>query len=120
MVVIQNKATKKYVSELKYDVEAKGKTKMTYEERLEKAIAHCDLSKGDIDALIAYAFYRGKCYGVRRVCDVAADVFEKQHKRAKECRYSKMAEKVVGTQKYIYDSDYDNWIMEWAKDKCNL
>ncbi len=94
----------------------------TLEERTREAIANHDFSNGQesIDALIAYAYYLGKCEATKEVSDKYADLLAEQHKKADECRYHRMANEIVGDKDYIYTGDYDQWVKEFSNDTTEL
>ena len=94
----------------------------TLKERVTEALNNFEFNKenSDINALIAYAYYLGKCTGVKEVCDTAKEIFSEQQKRCEGVRYHKLAEKIQGGKSYIYHSDYDGWINEFDNDKTDL
>jgi hypothetical protein len=75
-------------------------------------------SNGDngINELIMYAYYLGRHEVAKECCDEARIIFEEQQKRAKECRYYKLAEKVQGNIGGIYHGDYSRDFVDMFKD----
>ena len=57
----------------------------TLKERTMEAINNFEFNKenSDINALIAYAYYLGKCTGVKEVCDTAKEIFQSNKNVAK-------------------------------------
>lgn len=74
----------------------------------------------DINAIIAYAYYLGRCEAAKEVCEDAKKIFAEQKKRAAECRYHKMAMDVQGNNDYIYHQDYDAWIHDFSEDETEI
>lgn len=96
---------------------------MTTYERVKKALESYnfdDENGNGVNELIAYAYFLGKCEKSKELCDKAHSMFEAQHNRAKDCRYHKMAEDVVGRQTILYDGDYDQWIGMFSQDKTEV
>lgn len=62
--------------------------------------------------LMQYAYYAGKERATKIICDKASEIFAEQRKRAKECRYHKMAEQIIGGQTMIYSPHYSGDFQE--------
>lgn len=94
---------------------------MTMKERLDKALNNYTFKAegADLNALIAYAYYAGRCSAAKEVCDEARAVFTEQKQRAENCRYHTMAKNVQGDINYIYHADYDGWINMFNNDKLD-
>lgn len=59
-----------------------------------------------VDKMIAMAYYMGYEMATREVSDQYNTLIAAQRKRANACRYSKMANAIIGDQDYIYSPDY--------------
>lgn len=92
---------------------------MTYYERLKKAISGDaetidDIpQEGTLDSLLMYAYFVGKEDGVRAVSDRATAKWKEQLRKAKACRYWRMAVEIVGEgdpwthgRGFVYHPDY--------------
>ncbi len=83
---------------------------MTINERIRQLIhSTIDMSSdtaASIEKMIYVAYYMGREDATRKVSDEYAALIQEQHKRANECRYSRMANAVVGDKDYIYCADY--------------
>lgn len=94
---------------------------MTRIERVKAAIKAGGYEKDTLDALIAFAYYAGREEATKESHDKYNALIEEQNKRADECRYSHMAHKVVGDQKYIYSPDYAGDMLEtYGSDETEL
>lgn len=80
---------------------------MTIIERVKECVNNLECEKDTTEKLIALAYFIGKEEATREVSDAYTKLIREQRKRAAECRYKHMAEKVIGDQNYIYFSDYD-------------
>lgn len=80
---------------------------MTVIERVKECVNNLECDKDSIEKIIALAYYIGKEEATREVSDAYTKLIREQRKRAAECRYKHMAEKVIGDQNYIYFGDYD-------------
>lgn len=80
---------------------------MTIIERVKECVKNLECEKDSIEKVIALAYYIGREEATREVSDSYKKLIQEQRKRAVECRYKHMAEKVIGDQNYIYYSDYD-------------
>lgn len=80
---------------------------MTIIERVKECVNNLECEKDTTEKLIALAYYIGKEEATREVSDAYTKLIREQRKRAAECRYKHMAEKVIGSQNYIYFGDYD-------------
>lgn len=65
-----------------------------------------NMSIDDARKLIAVAYYMGRESATKEVSDRYAAHIAKQHQRADACRYSRMANTVVGPEAFLYNSDY--------------
>lgn len=74
----------------------------------------------DINAVIAYAYYLGRCSAAHEVCDSARKIFEDQHARCSKTRYKHLAEKIQGGINMVYHPDYDYWIALFSEDKTEV
>lgn len=94
----------------------------TLNERVKEAIENYRLNEkhGDINALIVYAYYLGRCEAAKEVCDDAKKIFAEQKERAAKCRYHKMAMEIQGGSNYIYHQDYDQWIGDFSEDETEI
>lgn len=87
---------------------------MTYKVLLKIALKnYWDWNK-DPEAIkiMQYAYYAGKERATKIICDKASEIFAEQRKRAKECRYHKMAEQIIGGQTMIYSPHYSGDFQE--------
>ena len=88
--------------------------KMEYRELLEKCLNNYNKGvESDFAKFVAYVYHKGDHVGVKRICDRASSLVERQQGRAKACRYYKMASSVVGDNdlykgKFLYDPNYDD------------
>lgn len=91
----------------------------TIDERVKEAINNFDFKENgnDINALIAYAYYSGRCEVANELCDKAHNIFVEQLKRAQSVRYHKQAVQIQGNIKFLYHADYDMWIKMFSNDK---
>lgn len=80
---------------------------MTIIERVKECVKNLECEKDSTEKIIALAYYIGKEEATREVSDSYKKLIREQRKRASECRYKHMAEKVIGDQNYIYFGDYD-------------
>lgn len=80
---------------------------MTINERVKQCIAEMDCEKDSIEKLVALAYFIGKEEATREVSDSYKKLIQEQRKRAENCRYKHMANKIIGDQDYIYFGDYD-------------
>lgn len=80
---------------------------MTVLQRIKAAFENFDCGKDDINKIIALAYYAGKEKATREVSDSYKQLIQEQRKRAENCRYKHMANKIIGDQNYIYFGDYD-------------
>ena len=79
---------------------------MTIIERVKSAIKASDYENDSLNKLVAMAYYMGREDATRRVSDDYTALIAEQNKRADECRYSRMAHKIVGDKNYIHHTDY--------------
>lgn len=95
---------------------------MTLKERVQEALNNYSFTEteADINAVIAYAYYLGRCSAAQEVCDTAKEIFTEQKKRCSEVRYHKLAETIQGGKSYIYHCDYDGWIHDFDSDITNI
>lgn len=80
---------------------------MTVIERVKECVKSLECEKDTTEKLIALAYYIGKEEATREVSDAYTKLIQEQRKRADKCRYKHMAEKIIGSQNYIYFGDYD-------------
>ena len=80
---------------------------MTVIELVKECVKNLECEKDTTEKLIALAYFIGKEEATREVSDSYKKLIQEQRKRAAECRYKHMAEKVIGDQNYIYFGDYD-------------
>ncbi len=95
----------------------------TLNERVKEAIENYEFNSkkpANVNALIAYAYYLGRCEAAKEVCDKAKEIFKEQKSRAAECRYHKMAMEVQGNNDYVRHQDYDQWIRDFSEDETEI
>lgn len=83
-------------------------TKVTIEERIHQIIGSACLNDRacTVDKLVAMAYYMGRESAACEVSDMYNAHLNAQHERANACRYSRMANAVVGPETYLYSGDY--------------
>ena len=59
-----------------------------------------------VEKMIYMAYYIGLEEGTHKTADLYTNLLAEQRERARQCRYSKMAMKVLGDKEYIYQPDY--------------
>lgn len=59
-----------------------------------------------VEKMIAMAYYMGREMATREISDQYNALIAAQRERANACRYSKMANAIIGDQDYIYSDDY--------------
>lgn len=59
-----------------------------------------------IEKMIAMAYYMGRESATKEISDEYRALLAAQRERANACRYSKMANAIIGDQDYIYSGDY--------------
>lgn len=83
---------------------------MTINERISQLIySTIDMNSdtaASIEKMIYTAYYMGREDATREVSDKYSALIQEQRKRANECRYSRMANAVIGDKNYIYCADY--------------
>lgn len=83
---------------------------MTIIERIRQIVAsEIDLSEekpASLEKLVYIAYFMGREEATREVSDKYSAHIAEQHKRADACRYSRMANAVVGPERFIYSGDY--------------
>lgn len=83
---------------------------MTVRDRVYSVIGSAiDLDEGgkaSVEKMIFLAYFMGREDATVEVSYKYAAHIKEQRKRANACRYSKMANAVVGTEDYLYCSDY--------------
>lgn len=79
---------------------------MTLINRVKYACDNCDMEVDSVDKLIAFAYYMGREEATRYVSDKYSAHIAQQRERAKSCRYWRMAEDVIGPERYLYAADY--------------
>lgn len=65
-----------------------------------------DMEIDNWQKLVAIAYYMGRESATKEVNDKYTKLIQEQRKRANECRYNKMANRIIGERDYIYCSDY--------------
>lgn len=65
-----------------------------------------DGERANIDAVIAFAYYMGQEMATRTISDKYTAILLEQRKRATSCRYSNMANKIIGNTQFIYSINY--------------
>ena len=63
-------------------------------------------AKASVEKMIYLAYYIGREEGTRRTADLYTKLLAEQKERARQCRYSKMAMRVLGNREFIYQPDY--------------
>lgn len=80
---------------------------MTYREKIMDIVnQNVDLDQDSLEKVIKIAYMMGRESATKEVSDLYRDHIAAQQARAKACRYSHMAETVVGDETYIYTPDY--------------
>lgn len=74
--------------------------------RVKYACDNCDMEIDSADKLIAFAYYMGRESATRYVSDKYVEHIAHQRERARACRYWRMAEDVIGPERYLYMPDY--------------
>ena len=59
-----------------------------------------------VEKMIAMAYYMGRESATKEISDEYRALIAAQRERANACRYSKMANAIIGDQDYIYSGDY--------------
>lgn len=92
---------------------------MTLLDKIHAACKNADYSDiRDLDTLIAVVYSIGREEATREISDKYNDLIAEQNRRADQCRYSKMAHKIVGDMQYIYSPDYRGDSLEcWGSDE---
>ena len=70
------------------------------------AKSNIDMKHASFEKMIYTAYYMGREEATREVSDEYAALIQEQRKRANECRYSRMANAIIGDKNYIYCADY--------------
>lgn len=70
------------------------------------AKSNIDMKHASFEKMIYAAYYMGREEATREVSDEYAALIQEQRKRANECRYSRMANAIIGDKNYIYCADY--------------
>ena len=80
-----------------------------------------DMDVDDWRKLVAMAYYMGRESATRNVSNQYNKLIQDQRKRASECRYSKMTNKIIGDKDYIYFPDYaGDMTAMFGSDETNL
>ena len=88
-------------------------------ERIKEIVKTADMGQDSMEKLVALAYWYGREYATRKVSDLYAEHIAQQHRRAEECRYAKMAERIVGKEAYLYTSDYSMYMTDlFGSDPC--
>lgn len=95
---------------------------MKLTERVRYSLEHHDEMQQDtIDKLISYAYYMGREEATKDISDKYNAMIQQMRKRAKACRYNRMADKIIGTRDYIYSIDYSqDMILAFGDDETKL
>lgn len=79
---------------------------MTILERVKSIVSNgVDIEKDSLEKLVYMAYFIGLEQGAREELEKHNKISAEQKKRAEECRYHKMARKVIGDI-FIYSGDY--------------
>lgn len=93
----------------------------TYLERIKEIVKTADMEQDNAEKLVALAYWYGRESATRAVSDRYAEHIAQQHRRAEECRYAKMAARIVGKETYLYTSDYGMEMTGiFGSDPCTL
>jgi hypothetical protein len=76
-------------------------------ERIMEALRSHHMKDDSIESLLATAYWMGREAEAKILGDKMSKHIASQRKRAKDCRYHKMAESVVGTEQFIYSPNYE-------------
>ena len=81
---------------------------MTYLEKIKEIIdSNCDMDNvRSIDKLVTIAFYYGKEKATKEISDKYNSLIQVLRERAKNTRYHKLANSIIGDKNYIYSPDY--------------
>ena len=99
---------------------------MTVKEKIMRIVfapnqAGYDMDVDDWRKLVAMAYYLGREIATKETSDKYKELIHNQRKRANECRYKNMANKIIGNQDYIYCSDYaGDMTALFGSDETNL
>lgn len=95
---------------------------MTVKEKI-MALVHndYDMEVDNWEKLVIMAYYIGRESSAREVSDRYRTLIAQQRQRAQECRYTHMANKIIGDEDYIYHSDYaGEMTVAFGNDKTEL
>lgn len=78
-------------------------------------------NKEGLQKVIAIAYWMGEERATKRVSDDYINLIKAQQERAMQCRYYKLASKIIGDVDYIYYPEYRQDITNGiANDKSNI
>lgn len=96
---------------------------MTMLEKVKEAVNNHSFdgeNGGDLNALVAFAYYLGRHAAAQEVCDTAREIFSAQIKRAVNNRYKHVCMAVQGGITQIYSADYSFDYDCFANDEVKL
>lgn len=84
---------------------------MTCKERIKNIIDTVEMGNSSEPAstekLVALAYYMGCEETAKQICNEHHEFVMKQRYRASNCRYHKLANKIIGDKNNIYNGNYD-------------
>ena len=94
---------------------------MTILERVKSIVKSAEIdfsgdSPASIEKMIYAAYYIGREESARRVSNMYNEHIAEQRKRAQACRYHRLAESIVGEERYLYSPDYSGDVTDML---CN-
>lgn len=66
----------------------------------------CDMDSDNIDKLVYVAYYIGRESAAKGTDKRYVKEISEMHERANSCKYHKMANRIIGNVKFIYNPDY--------------
>lgn len=81
---------------------------MTYLEKINEIInSNCNMNdERSMNKLVTIAFYYGKGKATKEISDKYNSLIHEQRERARNTRYHKLANRIIGDKDYIYSPDY--------------